>query len=62
MFSHVIFNSILMGISLILLKDTSNLLMGAFYMVLPAMVAYAIYRFNPTKEKPYVTTPPHEVH
>lgn len=62
MFSHVIFNSILMGISLILLKDTSNVLMGAFYMVLPAMVAYAIYRFNPTKkEKPYVTTPPHEV-
>ncbi|MGV2805987.1 CPBP family intramembrane metalloprotease, partial [Clostridium perfringens] len=43
MFSHVIFNSILMGISLILLKDTTNLLIGAFYMVLPALVAYAIY-------------------
>lgn len=63
MFSHVIFNSILMGISLIMLKDTANLLIGAFYMVLPGIVAYAIYRFNPTKkEKPYVTTPPHEVH
>jgi len=63
MFSHVIFNSILMGISLIMLKDTANILTGAFYMVLPAIVAYAIYRFNPTKkEKPYITTPPHEVH
>lgn len=59
MFTHVIFNSMLMGISLILLRDTTNVVMGAFYMVLPALVAYVIYRFNPQKkEKPYTTTPP----
>lgn len=61
MFAHVIFNSILMGISLVMMKDTANLLIGLFYIVLPAIVAYVIYRFNPVKkEKPYVTTPPHE--
>lgn len=63
MFSHVIFNSILMGISLIMLKDVTSMLTGIFYMILPAVVAYVIYRLNPTKkEKPYITTPPHEVH
>ncbi|PAD77966.1 MULTISPECIES: CPBP family intramembrane glutamic endopeptidase [Paenibacillus] len=59
MFAHVIFNSTLMGISLILLRDATNVVMGAFYIALPALVAYVIYRFNPQKkEKPYTTTPP----
>ncbi|MFF3922711.1 CPBP family intramembrane glutamic endopeptidase [Paenibacillus lactis] len=63
MFSHVVFNSILMGISLVMLQGTPNVLIGLFYMVLPAIVAYVIYRLNPTKkEKPYVTTPHHEGH
>lgn len=46
MFTHVIFNSILMGFSLMLLNDTANLLIGAFYIILPAMVAYVIYKYN----------------
>ncbi|CAM3458537.1 MULTISPECIES: CPBP family intramembrane glutamic endopeptidase [Paenibacillus] len=63
MFSHVIFNSILMGISLVMLQGAANVLIGLFYMVLPAIMAYVIYRLNPTKkEKPYVTTPHHEAH
>lgn len=49
MFTHVIFNSILMGFSLMLLNDTANLLIGAFYIILPAIVAYVIHRFNREK-------------
>ncbi|MFM9280417.1 CPBP family intramembrane glutamic endopeptidase [Paenibacillus jiagnxiensis] len=58
MFSHVVFDSILMGISLMSMGDPVNIAVGAIGMVLPAVVGYVVYLFNPTKkEKPYITTP-----
>lgn len=61
-FAHVIFDSLLMGLSLIFMGDALNMGAGIFWIVLPAIVGYVIYRFNPKeKEKPYVTTPHHEV-
>lgn len=59
MFSHVIFNSILMGVSLIMMLDAVNVFAGVFWIVLPAIVGYIIYRFNPTpkKKKPLFTAP-----
>ncbi|MFB5267182.1 CPBP family intramembrane glutamic endopeptidase [Paenibacillus enshidis] len=58
MFSHVIFDSILMGISLMSMGDVVNIAVGAIGMVLPAVVGYVVYLFNPTKkEKPFITTP-----
>ncbi|WP_149094684.1 CPBP family intramembrane glutamic endopeptidase [Paenibacillus terrae] len=71
MFSHVIFDSILMGLSVMSLGDTVNLTAGLFWIVLPAIVGYIIYWFSPKKpnrvmfepikkEEPYSTTPPPE--
>jgi len=61
-FAHVIFDSLLMGLSLIFMGDALNISAGLFWIVLPAIVGYVIYRMNPKqKEKPYVTTPHHEV-
>lgn len=59
MFSHVIFNSILMGVSLIMMMDTVNVFAGVFWIILPAIVGYIIYRFNPApkKKKPLFTAP-----
>lgn len=61
-FSHVIFDSLLMGLSLIFMGDALNISAGIFWIVLPAIVGYVIYKWNPQKkEKPYVTTPHPEV-
>ncbi|RAI96823.1 membrane protease YdiL (CAAX protease family) [Paenibacillus pabuli] len=61
-FAHVIFDSLLMGLSLIFMGDALNISAGLFWIVLPAIVGYVIYKINPKqKEKPYVTTPHHEV-
>lgn len=61
-FSHVIFDSLLMGLSLIFMGDALNISAGIFWIVLPAIVGYVIYKWNPPKkEKPYVTTPHPEV-
>jgi hypothetical protein len=61
-FAHVIFDSLLMGLSLIFMGDALNISAGLFWIVLPAIVGYVIYKLNPNKkEKPYVTTPHHEV-
>lgn len=49
MFAHVIFDSILMALSLILMGGSVNWIAGIFYMVLPAIVAYVVYRFNRAK-------------
>lgn len=58
MFSHVVFDSILMGISLMSMGDPVNIAVGAAGMVLPAVVGYVVYLLNPKKnEKPYITTP-----
>ncbi|MDO7907042.1 type II CAAX endopeptidase family protein [Paenibacillus sp. JX-17] len=45
-FSHVVFDSVLMGISLIAMGDAVNVIAGIFWIVLPAIVGYVIYRFN----------------
>ncbi|WP_106766861.1 CPBP family intramembrane glutamic endopeptidase [Paenibacillus faecalis] len=50
-FAHVVFNSILMGYSLMLMNDPVNLWMGIFYIILPAIVGYVIYRFNSRSRK-----------
>ncbi|MGN5699131.1 hypothetical protein ABUK32_22020, partial [Xanthomonas citri pv. mangiferaeindicae] len=61
-FAHVIFDSLLMGLSLIFMGDVLNISAGLFWIVLPAIVGYVIYKMNPKqKEKPYVTTPHPEV-
>ncbi|MCK8489968.1 CPBP family intramembrane metalloprotease [Paenibacillus sp. MBLB2552] len=68
-FSHVIFDSILMSLSLMFMGGALNISAGIFYIALPAIVAYVIYLFNPPskerkslppqqqKEEPYITTP-----
>ncbi|MHA0856705.1 CPBP family intramembrane glutamic endopeptidase [Paenibacillus sp. CMAA1364] len=43
MFSHVVFNSILMGFSLFMLGDTINIVAGVVSMIMPFVVAYVIY-------------------
>lgn len=59
MFSHVVFDSILMGFSLFTLEDPTNITAGVVSMIMPFIVAYVIYIFySKRKEKPYVTTPP----
>ncbi len=59
MFSHVVFNSILMGFSFFTLNDPTNITAGIVSMIMPFIVAYVIYIFySRKKEQPYVTTPP----
>jgi hypothetical protein len=71
MFSHIIFDSILMGLSVMSLGSAVNVAAGVFWIVLPAIVGYIIYWFSPKnpnrvifepvkKEEPYSTTPPPE--
>ncbi|WP_339220055.1 CPBP family intramembrane glutamic endopeptidase [Paenibacillus sp. FSL H8-0332] len=50
MFSHVVFDSILMGATLIFMKDTVNIGAGIVTIVLPFIVGYLVYRFNPPRE------------
>ncbi|WP_334078069.1 type II CAAX endopeptidase family protein [Paenibacillus sanfengchensis] len=53
MFAHVIFDSILMSLSVMFMGGTLNMVSGLFFIVLPAIVAYVIYLFNPSgKERP----------
>lgn len=59
MFSHVVFDSILMGFGLFVLNDPINITAGIVSMIMPFIVASLIYLFYARKkEKPYVTTPP----
>ncbi|MGZ7440838.1 CPBP family intramembrane glutamic endopeptidase [Paenibacillus sp. TH7-28] len=52
-FAHVIFDSILMALSLMFMGGALNIAAGLFYIALPAIVAYVIYLFNPPgKERP----------
>ncbi|GAA0136589.1 hypothetical protein YSY43_34300 [Paenibacillus sp. YSY-4.3] len=74
MFTHVIFNSILMSLSLMMMGGTLNWTAGIVYIALPAIVAYVIYLFNPPgrrgsippvqrkEEEPQFTTPHPEGH
>ncbi|GGF60346.1 hypothetical protein GCM10010912_01990 [Paenibacillus albidus] len=53
MFSHVVFDSILMGATLIFMKDSINVASGIFALVMPFLVGYVVYRFNsPAKPGP----------
>ncbi|MNW37219.1 Sporulation-killing factor biosynthesis protein SkfC [compost metagenome] len=77
-FAHVIFDSILMALSLMFMGGVLNIAAGLFYIALPAIVAYVIYLFNPPskerhqdglappykdkKEEPFITTPHPEGH
>lgn len=67
-FSHVVFDSILMALSLMFMGGALNIGAGIFYIALPAIVAYIIYLFNPPgkerkepfplkREEPFITTP-----
>ena len=53
MFSHVVFDSILIGATLIFMKESVNIGAGIFAIVMPFLVGYIVYRFNPPqKPKP----------
>ncbi|WP_157794016.1 CPBP family intramembrane glutamic endopeptidase [Paenibacillus donghaensis] len=46
MFSHVVFDSILIGSSLIFMREPVNITAGAVSIILPFLVAYIVYWFN----------------
>ncbi|MDQ0193901.1 CPBP family intramembrane glutamic endopeptidase [Paenibacillus wynnii] len=50
MFSHVVFDSILMGATLIFMKESVNIGAGIFAIVMPFLVGYIVYRFNPPQK------------
>ncbi|WP_150268868.1 CPBP family intramembrane glutamic endopeptidase [Paenibacillus tepidiphilus] len=56
MFSHVVFDSILMGATLIFMQDTVNVGAGIVTLIMPFLVGYIVYRFNPPR-KPDRTDP-----
>ncbi|MFD1772439.1 CPBP family intramembrane glutamic endopeptidase [Paenibacillus rhizophilus] len=47
MFSHVVFDSILMGATLIFMREPVNVAAGLITIVMPFIVGYIVYRFNP---------------
>ncbi|WP_379159195.1 CPBP family intramembrane glutamic endopeptidase [Paenibacillus sp. sgz5001063] len=53
MFSHVVFDSILMGATLIFMKEPVNISAGIVTIVLPFIVGYIVYRFNPPRKAEY---------
>ncbi|GIP24059.1 CPBP family intramembrane glutamic endopeptidase [Paenibacillus sp. J22TS3] len=52
MFAHIIFDSILMGLSLIMMGQVSNIAVGVLYIILPAVVGYLIYVFYQRRGAP----------
>lgn len=61
MFTHAIFNSVAVGISLLTIGSAPNIISAIFFAVLPVPIAFAIKYLSRNKEKkPSVTTtPPH---
>jgi len=51
MFSHVVFDSILMGATLIFMKESVNIGAGIFAIAMPFLVGYIVYRFNPPQKQ-----------
>lgn len=47
MFSHVVFDSILMGATLIFMREPANIAAGIVTILMPLVVGYAVYWFNP---------------
>ncbi|MDR9856729.1 type II CAAX endopeptidase family protein [Paenibacillus sp. VCA1] len=51
MFSHVVFDSVLMSFSLFALADVPDILAGIVTIIMPAVVAYIVYLYNSRKTK-----------
>lgn len=51
MFSHVVFDSILMGTMLIFMPERVNIGAGILTLILPFVVGYIVYRFNPPNKQ-----------
>ncbi|WP_025702835.1 CPBP family intramembrane glutamic endopeptidase, partial [Paenibacillus forsythiae] len=47
MFSHVVFDSVLMGIPLIFMREPVNVIAGSITIIMPLLVGYIVYLFNP---------------
>ncbi|MDT3428942.1 hypothetical protein J2Z22_004538 [Paenibacillus forsythiae] len=47
MFSHVVFDSVLMGITLIFMREPVNVIAGSITIIMPLLVGYIVYLFNP---------------
>ncbi|WP_054942894.1 CPBP family intramembrane glutamic endopeptidase [Paenibacillus ihuae] len=47
MFAHVVFDSILMGATLIFMQESVNIGAGIVTIIMPFVVGYIVYRFNP---------------
>ncbi|MNF00531.1 hypothetical protein D3C80_1993720 [compost metagenome] len=47
MFAHVVFDSILIGMTLIFMRESVNVAAGTVTILLPLIVGYIVYRFNP---------------
>lgn len=54
MFAHVVFDSILMGLSLIMMGQTGDSIVGFIYIMLPAVIGYLIYKYHGSNSKPQV--------
>ncbi|WP_424766364.1 lysostaphin resistance A-like protein [Paenibacillus sp. sgz302251] len=60
MFTHAIFNSVAVGISLLTIGSAPNIVSAIFFTILPVPIAWMIKYFSSKKEKkPSVTTTPH---
>lgn len=62
MFTHAIFNSVAVGLSLLTIGTAPNIISAIFFSVLPVIIAFALKYFSHKKEKkpPVTTTPPLE--
>jgi membrane protease YdiL (CAAX protease family) len=59
MFTHAIFNSVAVGLSLLTIGTAPNIISAIFFSVLPVLIAFVIKYFSHKKEKkPSVTTTP----
>ncbi len=64
-FAHVMFDTILMSLSLMSLGGWGNITLGIIYIILPAVIAYIIYRYTRNKGvenayPPYVPPAPQQ--
>ncbi|MCJ8013933.1 CPBP family intramembrane metalloprotease [Paenibacillus sp. KQZ6P-2] len=59
MFSHVVFDSVLMSFSLFALGDVPDIIAGIVTIIMPAIVAYIVYLYNSNKRKGKSTMPQH---
>lgn len=62
MFTHAIFNSVAVGMSLLTIGTAPNIISAIFFSVLPVIIAFVLKYFSRKKEKKpsFTTTPPLE--